>query len=364
MKITQVGILLVGLLAFACSETTESNLDEFTNEVFGDLDITTIKNLETPYESVFGGATGGRSAGEIVNLSDISDKLNEIFPDAEVLEAEVDIERGLEVWEIKLKMPGGGILKVDVLKELGEIIEMKGKSGPYTYEIDPGGSFIKFSEAKELALRTVNGEVAKWSLELEENNEWEYEFHIVGAENRYEVEIKGFEVEVISVKEKQDDQDEDNDGEDDDYEDDGESIMAPDEVINFAQEYFTGDVIESEKHHSDGTTSWKLYLQNEQSAIVKVVIFENPLVIEEISGEIGPFDYNIEINDKVISLQAALDKLFLEVEGELTQWELEVEDHNQGANWEYEFEVTSSTLRYEIKMNAETGKIIEIEEED
>jgi len=321
---------------------------------------------------VFGSATGGRSSGEIVNLSDISAKLSEVFPDAEILEVKVDIERGLEIWEIKLKMPGGGILKVGVLKELGEIIKMKGKSDPYTYEVDPGGSFIAFSEAKDVALNVANGEISEWSLELEENNEWEYEFHIVGSENRYEVEIKGFKADVILVKEKQDDQDEDNDGEDEgenegeehDDESDGESMMAPDEVVNLVKSHFGGNVIESEKHSSDRGTSWKLYLENEQGAIVKFKVIESTLEISQVSGEVGPFDYNIEISNNLISLNAAIDKVFLAIEGRLTQWELEVDDDGNTGNWEYEFEVTNSTLRYEIKMNAETGEITKIEEED
>ncbi len=372
MRKSQAGVLLFGILAFACSNPTETALQEFTNETFADLDISTIQSLETPYESVFGSATGGRSSGEIINLSDISSKISEVFPNAEVLEAKVDIERGLEIWEIKLKMPGGGILKVDVLKDLGEIIKMKGKSGPYTYEVDPGGSFITFSEAKDVALNAANGEISEWSLELEENNEWEYEFHVIGSTNRYEVEIKGFEATVISVKEKQDDQDEDNDGEDEgenegeehDDEGDGESVMAPDSVINLVKSHFDGDVIESEKHSSDQGTTWKLYLVNEAGAIVKFEVEESIMEITKTSGEIGPFDYNIELNDNVISLQAALEKVFMEVEGDLTQWELKVDDHENEGNWEYEFEVTNSTLRYEIKMNATTGEITKIEEED
>ncbi|MCF6361738.1 MAG: PepSY domain-containing protein [Cyclobacteriaceae bacterium] len=370
MNKSKAGILIVGILAFACSQPLEDNLQSFTNEVFSDLDISTIQNLETPYESTFNNS-GGRSSGAIVNLADISTKLSEIFPDAEVLESEVDEERGLEIWEIKLKMPGGGILKVSVLKEIGEIIKMKGKSGPYTYEIDPGGSFISFSKAKELAFGAADGEISQWSLELEENNEWEYEFHIVGSKNRYEVEIKGFEGEVISVKEKQDDQDEDNDGEDEgddegdeNDEEDGQSEMAPEEVVNFVQEYFSGDVIESERHHNDNGTTWKLYLENEQGAVVKFEVEESALEILKVSGEIGPFDYNIEISNNLISLQTAITKLFMEVDGELTQWELKVEEHDEANNWLYEFEVTSSTLRYEVEINAETGEIIKIEEED
>lgn len=370
MRKIQASILLVGLLVFACNTPTENNFQSFVNESFPDLDISTIQNLETPYESVFN-TSSGRVSGDIINLSEISDKLSGIFPDAELLEAELEMERGLEVWEIKLKMPSGGIVKIKFLKEIGEIIKMKGKPGPYDYEIDPGGSFIPFSEAKELALTTVEGEIAKWTLELEENNEWEYEFHIIGSEKRFEVEIKGFEATVISVKEKHDDEDEDNDGEDegededeDDEKDEDENTPAPDAIVNLAKDIFDGEVIHSEEHNEDEGLEWKLYLENTSGAIVKFIILDDPIEVKKIEGEKGPFDYNINLGDDLLTLEQALEKVWTEVEGELTQWELKMEHNDEGHYWQYEFEVTSTTVRYKIEMNAHTGEITKFEEED
>jgi uncharacterized membrane protein YkoI len=370
MRKIQASILLVGLLVFACNSTSENNFQSFVNESFPDLDIATIQNLETPYEALFS-TTSGRVSGDIVNLAEISDKLAEIFPDAELLEAELETERGLEVWEIKLKMPSGGIVKIRFLKEIGEIIKMKGKPGPYDYEIDPEGSFIAFSEARELALNTVDGEIAQWTLELEENNEWEYEFHIIGADKRFEVEIKGFEATVISVKEKHEDEDKDNDGEEegededkDDEKDEDENTNAPEAVVNLATEIFDGEVIHSEEHNEDAGLEWKLYLENASGAIVKFIILDDPVEVKKIEGEKGPFDYNIILGDDLLTLKAALEKVFSEVEGELTQWELKMEHNDEGTFWQYEFEVTGATLRYKIEMNAHTGEITKFDEED
>ncbi len=44
MNRSKVTILIVALFAFACSEPNETNLQEFTNETFADLDISTIQS--------------------------------------------------------------------------------------------------------------------------------------------------------------------------------------------------------------------------------------------------------------------------------------------------------------------------------
>ncbi len=373
MNISKISILLVAFWVISCAKPQESGFSSFTNEVFPDLDIATLQNLETPYETVFA-TSGGRLSGTVISLADISTKLNEIFREATVLEAEPSTERGIEIWEIKLKMATGGIVKLDFAKEIGEIIKIKGQTGPFDYEIDPQGSFITFSEARQIALDAVGGEIKKWSLELEENNEWEYEFHTVGDKGRFEVEVKGFEATVLTIKEKAADQDEDNDGVEegdkehdgnDDGNDEDSNTPAPEAVVLLAKSLFEGNVVQSEKHTDEESgIIWKLYLENTAGAVVKFSIAEDPLAVEKAGGEQGPFTYNIEINDEVVSLAAALDKVFTEVEGELTQWELKREHEMNTSQWQYEFEVTGTTVRYEIKMNAETGELIKVEEDD
>ncbi len=202
-------------------------------------------------------------------------------------------------------MPGGGILKLEFVQELGEIIKMKGVTGPFNYEINPGGSFITFQAAKELALDAVGrGEVHVWGLELEEGDEWEYEFQIVNGTERYEVEISGFELAVISIKLKGEDEDNDGDNDGEDEGDEEENIDAPEAVALFAQELFDGAIIQSEQRHTDSGIIWKLYLINNDDAVVKVQIqdLENDISLFSIEGEHGPFNYNIEPGMNLLNL--------------------------------------------------------------
>lgn len=372
LKHSVVGVVVMFIVMVSCS-SEETVIEPFVNESFEDLTIETFQNLESPYEAIFGQSSGGRVTGDFADLAEIAAKLEEIFPDVDILEIESDMERGLEVWEIKLKMPGGGILKLRFVQELGEIIKMKGVTGPFDYEIDPGGSFISFQAAKALALEAVHGEIHAWSLELEEDNEWEYEFHIVNGDRRFEVEIRGFGLEVISIREKDHDEDEDNDGEDegDEEDDDGDheedNIDAPEAVVHFAQELFEGTIKHSEREHTDNGTLWKLYLINKEEAAVKMklLVVGDDITLVSIEGEHGPFNYNIEPGMELLSLVEVLENVYRETEeAELIEWRLSQDHAHDEPLWIYEFKLKSETARYYVKINADTGEFLVFEVED
>jgi uncharacterized membrane protein YkoI len=368
--------LVIGLLTLvlACTNDNETSFQPYSADQLGNLTLDIVNGIETPYASVIK-ANGGRVKTEAITLAEIAQKLADIFPDAIVLGAESETERGLEVWSIKLKMPYGGILKIKFVKELGKIIKMKGKPGPYDYEVDPGGSFIKFSEAKASALGVIDGEIKSWKLQIEEENAWEYEFHIVQGNKRFEVEIKGFDIEVLSVKEKHDGDDEDNDGDDqgDDDDDHNVNMDAPTAVVAFVNSLFEGTVTHSElrdrEHEDDGNGSndqesvWKVYVESAEGAVVMFKIAEDPLALLKMGGEIGPFTYEIDPGNDLISFAEALDKVNSEVDGDLMEWELESEAHQGEVVWTYEFEVHGANVNYEIEIDALTGQITKFEEQ-
>lgn len=350
-------------LIFACSSDNDPGVQQYSGDQLSDLSVSIIKNIETPYSGKI--KPGGRVAQTPITLADISQQLADIFPDGTVLGAENEMERGLEVWSVKIKMVGGGILKIKFVKELGKIIKIKGKPGPFDYEVDPGGSFIKFSVAKALALNVATGEIKSWKLQIEEENQWEYEFHIVLGSKRYEVEVKGFGEEVVSIKEKKESDDEDNDGDDqgdDKEDDDNDNIQAPATVTSLATSLFEGTVTHSEQHKDDDRMLWKVYVKNAEDAVVKFYISENPVALEKMGGEVGPFTYNIVPGNDLISLNVALEKVFNEVDGDLMEWELGKEENQGTAVWIYEFEVKGAEVNYEFKINALTGEIIEFEQ--
>jgi uncharacterized membrane protein YkoI len=356
------GLILTASVS-ACNTDDEPGVQPYADESFPDLTIADLQSVSTPYAEAFGNP-GGRSATNFTDLALIAETLAGIFPEAEVLGAEQETERGLSVWTFKLKMEGGGILKLKFVAELGKIIKMKGKPGPFTYEIDPGGDFIKFSEAMALALTKAEGEVVAWSLDMEEGNRWEYEFHIVGGGRRFEVEISGEGLQVLGIKEKHEGDDEDNDGDDHgDGEDDHDEVgSAPASVVEFANGIFAGDITHSESREDGGKVYWKLYLKNEAGAVVKMFLGGDPLALLKAGGEVGPFNYAFTPGGNLKSLGSAKEKLAMEVTGDLVAWELEKESEGGALIWVYSFKVKGTGLYYEVEMNAAAGEILSVEE--
>lgn len=372
MKINQLKQLVVaaGFIFFGCSSDDELTVQSYTSESFPGLTISVLENVETPFESTFS-STGGRTRQEGVAKEELIERLSQVFPDAVLIEIERETERGLKVWMAKIKMPGGGIIKIKVVEELGKIIKMKGKTGPYDYDFDPQGNFITFAAAKELALNIVTGDLKSWSLEMEEDNLWEYEFHIKGDTRRVEVEIKGFGEEVISVKEKHQGEDEDNDGEEDEGEkedemehgDDHNDHAAPTDAVSaFINEIFDGVIIHSERHEFEGKVYWEVYLENEAGAVIKIKLKGEPLELYKIEGEVGPFDYAVEPGGDILTFGQVLEIVYSEAQGDVVEWRLDYENESGGQVWVYEFEVRSETVRYEMKINAITGEFIEFKE--
>lgn len=345
MKNRAIRLLLGAALlwGFGCTEQNPSPFSPYFQESFPDLDIATISGLETPYETIFGNPSGGRTT-ETPTLSEISTKLADIFPDAIVLEAEVETERGLSVWDIKLKMPGGGILKIDFVQDLGEILKMEGKTGPFTYDVNPGGDFISLSDAFTVAKSSQDGEVVKWKLSLEEENRWEYEVHITNENGRFEIEVNAFTGELLDTKIK--DENDDRDGEDE--EDKTDSISQ--ELENYVHNLLPGEIVHSEVEDSN----WRIYVKTSEGAVVKFRISENPYAIEKIEGEHGPFTYNIDPGNDRITFAAAKEIALGNVDGEVEAWELFM----SGDKWIYEFEISNVNGETEVKIDAYTGEVL------
>jgi uncharacterized membrane protein YkoI len=86
--------------------------------------------------------------------------------------------------------PSGGELKIKYRIEDGTMVEIKGISASFDYEVQPGINLISYSEAKSVAVNAKNGEIKEWKLEKDEsNNRWEYRFKIRSAGQDWEIRI-------------------------------------------------------------------------------------------------------------------------------------------------------------------------------
>ena len=59
------------------------------------------------------------------------------------------------------------------------MVEIKGTSPSFEYEVQPGMNLIDYSSAKVVALSAKNGVILEWKLEKDESdNRWKYRFFI------------------------------------------------------------------------------------------------------------------------------------------------------------------------------------------
>jgi len=96
-----------------------------------------------------------------------------------VTKTELTTHNGVKVWEVYMTTSSGGELKIKYRVDDGTMVEMKGTSPSFEYEVRPGMNLIDYSAAKSIALNTRNGEIQLWKLEKDESdNRWEYRFFL------------------------------------------------------------------------------------------------------------------------------------------------------------------------------------------
>jgi uncharacterized membrane protein YkoI len=95
----------------------------------------------------------------------------------------------------------GGQIKIKYRVDDGTMVEMKGTSPSFEYEVQPGMSLINYSNAKAVALNTRNGVISEWKLEKDDSdNSWQYRFFIMNAGRNWEIRINAITGVVLRIK--------------------------------------------------------------------------------------------------------------------------------------------------------------------
>lgn len=115
-----------------------------------------------------------------------------------VTKTESTTHNGIKVWEVYMITSSGGELKIKYRVDDGTMVEMKGTSPTFDYEVQPGMNLIDYSNAKAIALNARNGVITEWKLEKDESdNRWEYRFFI---SSEWEIRIDATTGVVLRIK--------------------------------------------------------------------------------------------------------------------------------------------------------------------
>ncbi|MBP9191073.1 MAG: hypothetical protein KBF96_00830 [Ignavibacteria bacterium] len=118
-----------------------------------------------------------------------------------VTKAEMKFKKDIPVWVIEAMGTDNNTFKVELSCEDNSLLRIDADEGPFEYEIDPGKSFIPFSESKRTAEERTGQKTLKWRF-LKNRNSWEYNFWLFLKTGKAQMRINAETGEVINTKQK------------------------------------------------------------------------------------------------------------------------------------------------------------------
>lgn len=228
-------------------------------------------------------------------------------------------------------------------------------------------------EAVDKALKEFDGTVTDVEYD-EDDGVYYYDIEIENGNEDFEVKLNAEDLSIIE-------QDLDRDDDRDDERDDDNEVQASDkktkqsadtngntklaeafkddksaEAIEAAHERFDGILEEVSYEEDDGVYYYEVKLENKKEEYEVKLKADNLSVLEEEhesdNNDRGFKRLEAAQDEKIISLKQAKETAAEAVNGKIDEWDYDVDD------FKYEFEIGD----YEVKVNAKTGDVIEIDD--
>ncbi len=229
-------------------------------------------------------------------------------------------------------------------------------------------------EAVDKALKEFDGTVTDVEYD-EDDGVYYYDIEIENGNEDFEVKLNAEDLSIIEQ-----DLDRDDDDRDDERDDDNE-VQASDkktkqsadtngntklaeafkddksaEAIEAAHERFDGILEEVSYEEDDGVYYYEVKLENKKEEYEVKLKADDLSVLEEEhesdNNDRGFKRLEAAQDEKIISLKQAKETAAEAVNGKIDEWDYDVDD------FKYEFEIGD----YEVKVNAKTGDVIEIDD--
>lgn len=103
--------------------------------------------------------------------------------------------------------------------------------------------------------------------------------------------------------------------------------------------------------------TWKVEARLASGARIEFELLQSNGLIISIEGEMGPFDYDLQPGNGIVSFGTARTAALGAQAGTIVQWELDLEENDR---WEYEFYVRDAQgALWEVELDAKTGRVLE-----
>lgn len=350
--------LVVALaLAAGCSDTNDPGTPTPDGGVAG------VENFASLTTATLGaGAVPRLGATGPLDAAGASARALEIVAGS-VTKVEADTERGLAVWEVKVRTASGGLVELKIVQENGAVLEMEGETGPFDYDVTPGAPLVSLAAARAAAEAAQPGTLKQWELELEENNRWEYEFYIVTAgATVYEVEVDAEAGTVISRRIRGG-MGENDDGDAHDDDDDVPDLgPLPDAVRAAALAVVPGSTfIEAEVERENGVIVWEVKVLA-SGAEIRVYIVPETLAIWELQSKEPPYAGDLDPGLGLVTLQAARATAVTasgQPASQLERWQLQRDESNARWQWRFRFGGADDVR---VRVDAATGDVARLDD--
>lgn len=255
-----------------------------------------------------------------------------------VLSSNVEVERGISVFEVYVRLDSGAIIEVKLEEATGHVVEIEGKSGPFTDALDPGPDFISLDKAIDAAREIRSGEVTGWELELDDGLTWVWEIEIGAQKVKLDARSGALR--------------DDNHGRDpwDDHYEDNRASEAPEEIVRTAEQIVEGAVYETQRELEHGVDVWKLKLRTQSSAEVEVYLLAEGGALLRVRDDSGPFDYDVRPGRGWLNLSEALESANVSATS-ILEYRLDRED----GTFVYELRFEAGEEERRVFIDAATG---------
>ena len=264
----------------------------------------------------------------------ITDEMRRIVSsvvEGEITEAYRDGYDGQELYAFQVQIGGNAWVKVYLIGENLEVLFVKGAGNPGETNVNPGEQYIDLQTAIEIALNTREGEVVEWKFNADDNFYRIDVVNVAGSESK--VWMDATTGEVIEIEEET-------------------FYDLPEELRAIVGRWVSGEIVEFYIDSEDQDSSWVVKVKAEDEYLKFYMSFQGDLLYAY--GEDGPFAYDFDISEEMISFQMALELLKENTDGILKEWELKVDD---AGNFIFRMDVEIDGERVVIEIDAITGEV-------
>jgi uncharacterized membrane protein YkoI len=117
--------------------------------------------------------------------------------------AQLETEDGVEFWSIEVTMSNEATLSVAVIRDSGVLREVKGREGPFDYELSPLDGMLSYAEALAKAKTYQEGELEAWYMKLGADGAYFFEYYLRAEDTQlWEVKVTPDTGELIEKEAK------------------------------------------------------------------------------------------------------------------------------------------------------------------